>query len=148
MARCKDIYKPLRRKHGEGTGKFCTVNLKEEVAKEFKLLVNAYSIKYGQKMTPTQVIKRLMDAGVKRCDSDVFGTFQLLKKLESESSFYNDNLMELHCDNPDLFFNHEVDPTKGDVWDMLYLAEKSGEVVELQMDKDHQFCGEINGVQT
>ena len=79
MARTKDLYKPSRRKNGEGVGKFCTVNLKEDIAIEFKLLVKAYSEVYGQKMTPTQVIKRLMDAGVKRCDPDVHAVFSRLK---------------------------------------------------------------------
>ena len=42
-----NIYKPLRRKHGEGTGKFATFGLKQEVADEFRLLVQAYSEVYG-----------------------------------------------------------------------------------------------------
>ena len=79
MGRNKGIYKPQRRAHGEGQAKFCTVNLKEEIAVEFKLLVKAYSEVYG-KMTPTQVIKRLMDASVKRCDPDVHAVFQSLKE--------------------------------------------------------------------
>ena len=48
-----NIYKPLRRKHGEGTGKFATFGLKQEVADEFRLLVQAYSEVYGQKIRLT-----------------------------------------------------------------------------------------------
>ena len=43
MARDRNIYKPLRRKHGEGVDKFATVGLKQEIAQEFKFLVKAYS---------------------------------------------------------------------------------------------------------
>ena len=111
MARTKDLYKPSRRKNGEGVGKFCTVNLKEDIAIEFKLLVKAYSEVYGQKMTPTQVIKRLMDAGVKRCDPDVYAVFSRLK--------------EEGTPEPVLEITHPVDPTEGEVWEMKYFFEKA-----------------------
>ena len=101
MGRLKDIYRPQRRAHGEGTGRFCTVNLKEEIAEEFKILVKAYSEAYVQRMTPTQVIKRLMDAGVKRCDPEVHSLFQSLKK-EGPA-------------DPVLEVIHPVDPTDGEV---------------------------------
>ncbi len=127
MARTKDLYKPSRRKNGEGVGKFCTVNLKEDIAIEFKLLVKAYSEVYGQKMTPTQVIKRLMDAGVKRCDPDVHAVFSGLK--------------EAGTPEPVL----ESDPTKGNVWERRYFAVKDGDKVELQVGDKQPFYGKFNG---
>lgn len=127
MARTKDIYKPSRRKHGEGVGKFCTVNLKEDIAIEFKHLVQAYSDIYGQKMTPTQVIKRLMDAGVKRCDPDVHAAFCKLKEEGTPGSV----LLS--------------DPTKGNVWERRYFAVKDGEKIELQVGDKQPFYGKFNG---
>lgn len=123
MARTKDLYKPSRRKNGEGVGKFCTVNLKEDIAIEFKLLVKAYSEVYGQKMTPTQVIKRLMDAGVKRCDPDVHAVFFRLTP------------------EPVL----ESDPTRGNVWERRHFAVKDGEKIELQVGDKQPFYGKFNG---
>ena len=122
MGRNKGIYKSKRRAHGEGQAKFCTVNVKEEVTQEFKLLVKAYSDVYGQKMTPTQVIKRLMDAGVKRCDPDVHAVFQSLKE-------------EGVAPEPVLEIIHPVDPTEGEVWDMKYYFEKDGEQLEAEWAK-------------
>lgn len=127
MARDRNIYKPLRRKHGEGVDKFATVGLKKEVAQEFKFLVKAYSEVYGQKMTPTQVIKRLMDAGVKRCDPDVHAVFSRLK--------------EAGTPEPVL----ESDPIKGDVWERRYFAVKDGDKVELQVGDKQPFYGKFNG---
>jgi hypothetical protein len=126
MGRNKGIYKPQRRAHGEGQAKFCTVNLKEEIAVEFKLLVKAYSEVYG-KMTPTQVIKRLMDAGVKRCDPDVHAVFSRLK--------------EAGTPEPVL----ESDPTKGNVWERRYFAVKDGDKIELQVGDKQPFYGKFNG---
>lgn len=123
MGRNKGIYKPQRRAHGEGQAKFCTVNVKEEVAQEFKLLVKAYSDVYGQKMTPTQVIKRLMDAGVKRCDPEVFDAFI--------------RLTEGGTPEPVLEIVHQVDPT-GEVWNMKYYFEKDGERLEAQWAKSEK----------
>ena len=127
MARDRNIYKPLRRKHGEGVDKFATVGLKKEVAQEFKFLVKAYSEVYGQKMTPTQVIKRLMDASVKRCDPDVHAVFSRLK--------------EAGTPEPVL----ESDPTQGDVWERRYFAVKDGEKIELQVGDKQPFYGKFNG---
>ena len=127
MARDRNIYKPLRRKHGEGVDKFATVGLKKEVAQEFKFLVKAYSEVYGQKMTPTQVIKRLMDAGVKRCDPDVHAVFSRLK--------------EAGTPEPVL----ESDPTQGDVWERRYFAVKDGDKIELQVGDKQPFYGKFNG---
>ncbi|MBR5015045.1 MAG: hypothetical protein IKY16_10655 [Bacteroidales bacterium] len=127
MARDRNIYKPLRRKHGEGVDKFATVGLKKEVAQEFKFLVKAYSEVFGQKMTPTQVIKRLMDAGVKRCDPDVHAVFSRLK--------------EAGTPEPVL----ESDPTKGDVWERRYFAVKDGDKIELLVGDKQPFYGKFNG---
>ena len=127
MARDRNIYKPLRRKHGEGVDKFATVGLKKEVAQEFKFLVKAYSEVYGQKMTPTQIIKRLMDAGVKRCDPDVHAVFSRLK--------------EAGAPEPVL----ESDPTKGNVWERRYFAVKDGDKIELQVGDKQPFYGKFNG---
>ena len=127
MARDRNIYKPLRRKHGEGVDKFATVGLKQEIAQEFKFLVKAYSEVYGQKMTPTQIIKRLMDAGVKRCDPDVYAVFSRLK--------------EAGTPEPVL----ESDPTQGDVWERRYFAVKDGDKVELQVGDKQPFYGKFNG---
>ena len=60
--------------------------------------MKAYSEVYGQKMTPTQIIKRFMDAGVKRCDPDVYAVFS---KLNAEGA--QEPVMELN-------------PTEGYVW--------------------------------
>ena len=127
MARDRNIYKPLRRKHGEGVDKFATVGLKKEVAQEFKFLVKAYSEVYGQKMTPTQVIKRLMDAGVKRCDPDVHAVFSRLKEAGTHEPVL------------------ESDPTKGNVWERRYFAVKDGDKVELQVGDKQPFYGKFNG---
>ena len=127
MARDRNIYKPLRRKHGEGVDKFATVGLKKEVAQEFKFLVKAYSEVFGQKMTPTQVIKRLMDAGVKRCDPDVHAVFSRLKEAGTPEPLL------------------ESDPTKGDVWERRYFAVKDGDKVELQVGDKQPFYGKFNG---
>ena len=131
MARDRNIYKPLRRKHGEGVDKFATVGLKQEIAQEFKFLVKAYSEVYGQKMTPTQIIKRLMDAGVKRCDPDVYAVFSRLK--------------EEGTPEPVLGIIHPVDPTEGAIWEMRYLAVKDGEEIELQVGDKQPFYGKLNG---
>lgn len=131
MARNRNIYKPLRRKHGEGTGKFATIGLKEDIAQEFKFLVKAYSEVYGQKMTPTQVIKRLIDTGVKRCDPEVYEVFSRLK--------------EEGTPEPILEITHSVDPTQGEVWKMRYFAEKHGEEIELQVGDKQPFYGKFNG---
>ncbi len=127
MARDRNIYKPLRRKHGEGVDKFATVGLKQEIAQEFKFLVKAYSEVYGQKMTPTQVIKRLMDAGVKRCDPDVHAVFSRLKEAGTHEPVL------------------ESDPTKGNVWERSYFAVKDGDKVELQVGDKQPFYGKFNG---
>ena len=127
MARDRNIYKPLRRKHGEGVDKFATVGLKKEVAQEFKFLVKAYSEVYGQKMTPTQVIKRLMDAGVKRCDPDVHAVFSRLKEAGTPEPLL------------------ESDPTKGNVWERRYFAVKDGDKIELQVGDKQPFYGKFNG---
>ena len=127
MARDRNIYKPLRRKHGEGVDKFATVGLKKEVAQEFKFLVKAYSEVFGQKMTPTQVTKRLMDAGVKRCDPDVHAVFSRLKEAGTPEPLL------------------ESDPTKGDVWERRYFAVKDGDKVELQVGDKQPFYGKFNG---
>ena len=127
MARDRNIYKPLRRKHGEGVDKFATVGLKQEIAQEFKFLVKAYSEVYGQKMTPTQIIKRLMDAGVKRCDPNAHAVFSRLK--------------EAGTPEPVL----ESDPTKGNVWERRYFAVKDGDKIELQVGDKQPFYGKFNG---
>ena len=127
MARDRNIYKPLRRKHGEGVDKFATVGLKKEVAQEFKFLVKAYSEVFGQKMTPTQVIKRLMDAGVKRCDPDVHAVFSRLKEAGTPEPLL------------------ESDPTKGNVWERRYFAVKDGDKIELQVGDKQPFYGKFNG---
>ena len=127
MARDRNIYKPLRRKHGEGVDKFATVGLKKEVAQEFKFLVKAYSEVFGQKMTPTQVIKRLMDAGVKRCDPDVHAVFSRLKEAGTPGPLL------------------ESDPTKGNVWERRYFAVKDGDKIELQVGDKQPFYGKFNG---
>ena len=127
MARDRNIYKPLRRKHGEGTGKFATIGLKENIAQEFKFLVKAYSEVYGQKMTPTQVIKRLMDAGVKRCDPDVYAAF--LRQRDEGTP------------KPVVEITPPVDPTEGEVWKMKYFFEKDGEEIEAYIgDRTTFFC--------
>lgn len=75
MARNKEIYRPQRMAHGTGHSEFCTVNLRKEIGKEFQILVKAYSETYGERMTPTQIIKRFIDVGLKRCDPDVYEKF-------------------------------------------------------------------------
>ena len=82
-------------------------------------------------MTPTQVIKRLMNVGVKRCDPDVFEVFSR-RKEEGTSE-------------PVLEIIHPVDPTEGDVWDMHYFAMKDGEEIELQVGDKQPFYGQMNG---
>ena len=133
MARTKDLYKPSRRKNGEGVGKFCTVNLKEDIAIEFKLLVKAYSEAYGQKMTPTQVIKRLMDAGVKRCDPEVYEAFSRLKEKGV-------------APEPVLEIIPPVDPTEGEVWNRKYFFEKDGKKIPAEWAKSEKasFSAKIN----
>ena len=131
MARDRNIYKPLRRKHGEGVDKFATVGLKKEVAQEFKFLVKAYSEVYGQKMTPTQIIKRLMDAGVKRCDPDVYEVFSRLKEDVTPE--------------PVLEITHPVDPTEGDAWDLRYFFEKDGEELDAHPGDKTSFYCHYNG---
>ena len=125
------IYKPLRRKHGEGTGKFATIGLKKDIADEFRFLVQAYSEVYGQKMTPTQIIKRFMDFGVKRCDPDVFRRFN---ELKTESS-----------PMPSIEIIHPIDPTDGPVWEMKYFVEKDGEQREMHVGDRQPFYGIMNG---
>lgn len=136
MARHKELYKGRRRLHGEGTGRFCTVNLREEIANEFKLVVKAYSEVYGERVTPTQVIKRLMDAGLKRCDPEVFDAFIRLTEEGPE---------------PVLEIVHQVDPTEGNVWEMKYFFEKDGNQIPAEWAKsdkasfsakiDNRYCG-------
>ena len=75
MARNKEIYRPQRMAHRTGHSEFCTVNLRKEIGKEFQILVKAYSETYGERITPTQIIKRFIDVGLKRCDPDVYETF-------------------------------------------------------------------------
>lgn len=126
-----NIYKPLRRKHGEGTGKFATFGLKQEVADEFRLLVQAYSEVYGQKITPTQIIKRFIDSCLKRCDPDVFRRFNELKEDISPM--------------PSLEIVHPIDPTEGPVWEMKYFVEKDGEQREMHVGDRQPFYGIMNG---
>lgn len=132
MARHKELYKGRRRLHGEGTGRFCTVNLREEIANEFKLVVKAYSEVYGERVTPTQVIKRLMDAGLKRCDPEVFEAF--IRITEGGSP------------EPVLEIVHQVDPTEGEVWEMKYFFEKDGEQIPAEWAKSEKasFSAKIN----
>ena len=82
-------------------------------------------------MTPTQIIKRLMDAGVKRCDPDVYAVFSRLK--------------EEGTPEPVLGIIHPVDPTEGAIWEMRYLAVKDGEEIELQVGDKQPFYGKLNG---
>lgn len=119
MGRPKNIYKPLRNKHGEGKRRFTTIGLNDEVAAEFKQVVKAYSEVYG-KMTPAQVIKRLIDAGLKRCDPEVFDAFIRLTEVGPE---------------PVLEIVHHVDPTEGNVWEMKYFFEKDGEQIPAEWAK-------------
>lgn len=133
MARDKKVYKAPRKAKGEGPARFCTVNLNEKIAGEFKLLIKAYSEVYGQKMTPTQVIKRLIDAGVKRCDPEVYAVF--CKLLE-----------EGIAPEPVLEITHPVDPTEGEVWEMKYFFEKDGEQLAAEWAKSERasFSVKIN----
>ena len=122
MGRSKNIYKPLRNKHGEGKRRYTTIGLNEEVAAELKVLVKAYSEVYG-KMTPAQVIKRLIDVGLKRCDPEVFDAFIRLTEGGPE---------------PVLEVTHPVDPTEGEVWQMKYFFEKDGEQLEAEWAKSEK----------
>lgn len=129
MARSKNIYKPLRNKHGEGKRRYTTIGLNEDVAAELKMVVKAYSEVYGR-MTPAQVIKRLIDAGLKRCDPEVFEAFIRRTEIGPE---------------PVLEIVHPTDPTKGEVWNMRYFVEKDGENIELRVGDKQPFYGELNG---
>lgn len=131
MGRSKNIYKPLRNKHGEGKRRYTTIGLNDEVAAELKVLVKAYSEIYG-KMTPAQVIKRLIDAGLKRCDPEVFEAFIRLTEGGSPE--------------PVLEITHPVDPTKGEVWKMKYFFEKDGEQLAAEWAKSEKasFSVKIN----
>lgn len=131
MGRSKNIYKPLRNRHGEGKRRYTTIGLNDEVAAEFKLVVNAYSEVYG-KMTPAQVIKRLIDAGLKRCDPEVFDAFI--------------RLTEGGTPEPVLEIVHQVDPTEGEVWEMQYFFEKDGEQLAAEWAKSDKasFSVKIN----
>lgn len=122
MGRSKNIYKPSRNRHGEGKRRFTTIGLNDEVAAEFKQVVKAYSEVYG-KMTPAQVIKRLIDAGLKRCDPEVFDAF--IRLTEGGTS------------EPVLEIIHQVDSTEGEVleeqqWDdSKFLLVRDGEQKEV-----------------
>ena len=131
MGRSKKIYKPLRNRHGEGKRRYTTIGLNDEVAAEFKLVVNAYSEVYG-KMTPAQVIKRLIDAGLKRCDPEVFDAFI--------------RLTEGGTPEPVLEIVHQVDPTEGEVWEMQYFFEKDGKQLAAEWAKSDKasFSVKIN----
>ena len=130
MGRSKNIYKPLRNRHGEGKRRYTTIGLNDEVAAELKLVVKAYSEIYG-KMTPAQVIKRLIDAGLKRCDPEVFDAFIRLTEEGPE---------------PVLEIDHYVDPTEGNVWEMKYFFEKDGEQIPAEWAKSEKasFSAKIN----
>lgn len=125
MEKNKIFYSPPRRRHGEGTGKFCTFNLQEKISEEFKLLLQAYSEVYGQKVTPTQVIKRFMDIGVQLCDPDVFEIFSQKKKEEVGDTNF-----------PSL---QTADPTEGEVWNNEYFFEKVGERFSAHISKEGKF---------
>lgn len=131
MGRFKNFYKPLRNKHGEGKRRYTTIGLNDEVASELKLVVKAYSEVYG-KMTPAQVIKRLIDAGLKRCDPEVFDAFI--------------RLTEGGTPEPVLEIVHQVDPTEGEVWEMQYFFEKDGEQLAAEWAKSDKasFSVKIN----
>lgn len=129
MGRSKNIYKPLRNRHGEGRRRYTTIGLNDEVAAELKLVVKAYSEVYGR-MTPAQVIKRLIDAGLKRCDPEVFDAFI--------------RLTECGTPEPVLEIVHQVDPTEGEVWDRKYFFEKDGEQVDAKINvKGDSFSAKI-----
>ena len=87
---------------------------------EFPIGVKAYSEVYG-KMTPTQVIKRLIDAGLKRCDPEVYEA--LIRRTEGGTQ------------EPVLEITYPVDPTEGEVWEMRYFFEKNGEQLEAEWAK-------------
>lgn len=131
MGSSKNIYKPSRNRHGEGKRRFTTIGLNDEVAAEFKQVVKAYSEVYG-KMTPAQVIKRLIDAGLKRCDPEVFDAFI--------------RLTEGGTPEPVLEIVHHVDPTEGNVWEMKYFFEKDGEQIPAEWAKSDKasFSAKIN----
>ena len=78
-------------------------------------------------MTPTQIIKRFMDAGVKRCDPDVYAVFYKLKEEGAQEPVM------------------ELDPTVGDVWERHYYAVKDGEKIELLVGDKQPFYGKFNG---
>ena len=130
MARTKNIYKPLRNKHGEGKRRYTTIGLNDEVASELKMVVKAYSEVYGR-MTPAQVIKRLIDAGLKRCDPEVFEAFIRRTEIGPE---------------PVLEIVHPVDPTEGAVWEMKYFFEKDGKQIPAEWAKSDKasFSAKIN----
>ena len=135
MGRPINIYKPLRNKHGEGKRRYTTIGLNDEVASELKMVVKAYSEVYGR-MTPAQVIKRLIDAGLKRCDPEVFEAFIRRTEIGPE---------------PVLEIVHPVDPTEGNVWEMKYFFEKDGNQIPAEWAKsdkasfsakiDNRYCG-------
>ena len=133
MGRSKNIYKPLRNRHGEGRRRYTTIGLNDEVAAELKLVVKAYSEVYGR-MTPAQVIKRLIDAGLKRCDPEVFDAFI--------------RLTEGGTPEPVLEIVHQVDPTEaeGEVWNRKYFFEKDGKKIPAEWAKSEKasFSAKIN----
>ena len=131
MGRPKNIYKPLRNRHGEGKRRYTTIGLNDEVAAELKVLVKAYSEVYGR-MTPAQVIKRLIDAGLKRCDPEVYEVF--ISRTEEGTP------------EPVLEIIHPVDPTEGEVWNMRYFFEKDGEQLAAEWAKSEKasFSVKIN----
>lgn len=131
MGRSKNIYKPLRNRHGEGKRRYTTIGLNDEVAAELKLVVKAYSEVYGR-MTPAQVIKRLIDAGLRRCDPEVFDAFI--------------RLTEGGMPEPVLEIVHQVDPTEGEVWNRKYFFEKDGEKIPAEWAKSEKasFSAKVN----
>lgn len=131
MGRSKNIYKPLRNRHGEGKRRYTTIGLNDEVAAELKLVVKAYSEVYGR-MTPAQVIKRLIDAGLRRCDPEVFDAFI--------------RLTEGGMPEPVLEIVHQDDPTEGEVWNRKYFFEKDGEKIPAEWAKSDKasFSAKIN----
>lgn len=136
MARNKEIYRPQRMAHGTGHSEFCTVNLRKEIGKEFQILVKAYSETFGERVTPTQIIKRFIDVGLKRCDPDVYETFV---NMRAEGNA--DPVLEITYQTAE----GTPDPTEGNVWEMRYFAEKDGEQVELQVGDKQPFYGKLNG---
>ena len=153
MGRPKNIYKPLRNRHGEGKRRYTTIGLNDEVAAELKVLVKAYSEIYG-KMTPAQVIKRLIDAGLKRCDPEVFDAFIRLTEVSQLVSGTNQLKMTASdgkrylTDEPEpvLEIVHQVDPTEGEVWNRKYFFEKDGKKIPAEWAKSEKasFSAKIN----